>query len=240
MPLGRKLISTPSRGTSVHPSHLPAPLVAPASQARPPNEEVTPSSIPRSDLARSRDSHHPSPRVRLRHPDRPPTTRSCKPYTANDHGADRRQLCRRPLLESGPRHVTITRLRVLATDAVWPLWLGIGATSAVFDRFDGVGCPFHKLTGLDCPACGGTRALSSLLHGGLVNALHYNVMAVVLGAILVALAVLRHLGWTLPNSITASAVKCHRGAAALTVMVAWAILRNLPTFAWFNTGWATR
>jgi hypothetical protein len=35
-------------------------------------------------------------------------------------------------------------------------------------------CPFHQLTGFDCPACGSLRALHQLLHGNLVAALHFN------------------------------------------------------------------
>lgn len=39
-------------------------------------------------------------------------------------------------------------------------------------------CLFKKLTGLDCPGCGSTRALYSLLHGRLVEAADYNLLAV--------------------------------------------------------------
>lgn len=35
-------------------------------------------------------------------------------------------------------------------------------------------CPFHYLTGLDCPACGVQRAAHALLHGDIVTALRYN------------------------------------------------------------------
>ena len=35
-------------------------------------------------------------------------------------------------------------------------------------------CPFHYLTGLDCPACGVQRAVHALLHGDIVTALRYN------------------------------------------------------------------
>ncbi|GAA2350055.1 DUF2752 domain-containing protein [Saccharopolyspora halophila] len=41
-------------------------------------------------------------------------------------------------------------------------------------------CPFNALTGLDCPGCGGTRAVWSLLHGDLPAALDYNALAVLL------------------------------------------------------------
>jgi hypothetical protein len=39
-------------------------------------------------------------------------------------------------------------------------------------------CPFHKLTGLDCPGCGGLRAMHQLLHGNILTALRFNAFAV--------------------------------------------------------------
>lgn len=40
-------------------------------------------------------------------------------------------------------------------------------------------CPFHKLTGLFCPGCGSQRAISSLLHLNLKQAVHYNILLVI-------------------------------------------------------------
>ncbi|MDR1810932.1 MAG: DUF2752 domain-containing protein [Prevotella sp.] len=42
-----------------------------------------------------------------------------------------------------------------------------------------VQCSFHALTGLQCPGCGGQRALSYLLHGDILKALRYNAFLVV-------------------------------------------------------------
>src|SRR5438445_813374 len=39
-------------------------------------------------------------------------------------------------------------------------------------------CLFHRLTGWQCPGCGGLRAAHSLLHGQILNALHFNPLAV--------------------------------------------------------------
>ena len=39
-------------------------------------------------------------------------------------------------------------------------------------------CPFHRLTGLDCPGCGATRALHQLLRGHLREALVLNPLVV--------------------------------------------------------------
>lgn len=35
-------------------------------------------------------------------------------------------------------------------------------------------CPFHVLTGYDCPFCGGQRMLIALLHGDIVAAFCFN------------------------------------------------------------------
>lgn len=38
----------------------------------------------------------------------------------------------------------------------------------------GTSCPFHALTGYDCPGCGGTRAVRSLLKGDLRMSVQYH------------------------------------------------------------------
>ncbi|MGA2248313.1 MAG: DUF2752 domain-containing protein [Verrucomicrobiota bacterium] len=40
-------------------------------------------------------------------------------------------------------------------------------------------CQFHRLTGLNCPGCGGTRALYALLHGDPATAFRDNALFVV-------------------------------------------------------------
>jgi hypothetical protein len=40
-------------------------------------------------------------------------------------------------------------------------------------------CPFHALTHLLCPGCGGTRALYQLLHLNFTEAMHYNALVAV-------------------------------------------------------------
>jgi hypothetical protein len=42
-------------------------------------------------------------------------------------------------------------------------------------------CPFHLLTGWQCPGCGGLRAAHRLLHGDVAGAFHYNPLLVLLG-----------------------------------------------------------
>ena len=40
-------------------------------------------------------------------------------------------------------------------------------------------CVFHAVTGYECPGCGTQRAIHSLLHGQLLNAIKYNLLFVV-------------------------------------------------------------
>ena len=48
-------------------------------------------------------------------------------------------------------------------------------------------CMFYQTTGLYCPGCGATRALSALLHGDLKSSLHNNVLLIPLGVTLMIL-----------------------------------------------------
>ena len=95
-------------------------------------------------------------------------------------------------------------------------------------------CPFHKLTGLNCPGCGSTRGFHELLHGHIFAALRCNAL-VMLTSPLVIWLVARH--W----------LARRRGGAArpfdfpakwlwifLGVTLVFAVLRNLPQFAWLS------
>jgi len=48
-------------------------------------------------------------------------------------------------------------------------------------------CLFRNLTGWECPGCGMTRAILSLLRGDLATALHYNRMVVLVFPLLCCL-----------------------------------------------------
>jgi membrane-bound acyltransferase YfiQ involved in biofilm formation len=48
-------------------------------------------------------------------------------------------------------------------------------TSSFYPR-----CPVFTWLHLYCPGCGGTRALAALLHGRLIEAMHWNAMVVLL------------------------------------------------------------
>ncbi len=50
-------------------------------------------------------------------------------------------------------------------------------------------CLFHRITGLDCPLCGGLRAAHALLHGNVGEAFRLNPLFVAAGPVLAVLAV---------------------------------------------------
>lgn len=94
-------------------------------------------------------------------------------------------------------------------------------------------CPFNFLTGLDCPGCGGLRAVHDLTHLELTAALSSNVLVVGLVAVLAV----SYLVW-LPRRwrdrrarmIVLSPVV---GYATIAVIVAFTVWRNTPWGAWF-------
>ena len=116
--------------------------------------------------------------------------------------------------------------------------VALGILAAVFffnpatHRFYPV-CQFHRLTGLNCPGCGMTRAAYALLHGEFLAALHDNALFVIA---LAALAV--RGGWFGWNQF--------RGRAngeffpvnflwpLLAAALVFTVLRNLLAFAFLS------
>jgi hypothetical protein len=94
-------------------------------------------------------------------------------------------------------------------------------------------CQFHKVTGLNCPGCGATRALYELVHGKLPLALKDNALFILSlaalaarGAWLAAKHFLRKpAGSFLPPAIL---------WAFLVVAGVFTVLRNLPEFSFLS------
>jgi uncharacterized protein DUF2752 len=114
----------------------------------------------------------------------------------------------------------------------------IGAMAVVFffdpakNNFYPV-CQFHKLTGLNCPGCGATRALFALLHGHFLRALHDNALFVFSLAALVA--------WSAPfvwrkwrNQPAQFNLPPKFLWTFLAIAIVFAVLRNLPAFAFLS------
>ncbi|MDO9379360.1 MAG: DUF2752 domain-containing protein [Nocardioidaceae bacterium] len=93
-------------------------------------------------------------------------------------------------------------------------------------------CPFSYLVGLQCPGCGGLRAVNDLTHLQVGAAVSSNVLAVVFAVVMV-------LAWT-----RWAVVRWRGGDAALlsigpraavaigVVLVVFTVVRNTPWGAW--------
>ena len=87
-------------------------------------------------------------------------------------------------------------------------------------------CPLHRITGLWCPLCGGTRATRELIHGDVWAALGYNPFALVVEAFAVVLVV----RWLIASS-RGRRQQFVTGREAIFLGAAWAVfavVRNLP------------
>lgn len=88
-------------------------------------------------------------------------------------------------------------------------------------------CPTKLLTGLDCPGCGGLRAVNDLTHGDLAAAASSNLLLVTL----VPVAVLLWVAWLRARWLDKDVLPDHwwrPAAMALAVAtVAFAVARNL-------------
>src|SRR5690348_11769718 len=94
-------------------------------------------------------------------------------------------------------------------------------------------CPWLVLTGLDCPGCGGLRAVNDLTNGDLVGAASSNLLVVCAIPVAGALCVrwVRN-AWRGIPSLTDPRRALGWCAALLVLSVAFAVVRNLPFGAW--------
>lgn len=98
-------------------------------------------------------------------------------------------------------------------------------------------CPFRAVTGLDCPGCGGTRALFALTRGDVALALDHNLVTTIALPVLVvawALWLAVRMGWRQRPLVVQPSV----AYAVAGVFVVFFVLRNLPwlPFTWLGSG----
>ncbi len=91
-------------------------------------------------------------------------------------------------------------------------------------------CPFHALTGLDCPGCGLTRGVHALFQGDIWTALHFNALLPVY--LLVFLYLFASLGLILIRGrglkFRLFSPRVLYGFLALTLV--FSVVRNLPFY----------
>lgn len=91
------------------------------------------------------------------------------------------------------------------------------------------GCLFHRLTGLDCPGCGMTRATHAVLHGRLAEAFRFNPLGMILVPALLAWLGIRLPGWLRGEPARPGGAAISRAAWCVlaAILVFW-VLRNIP------------
>ena len=129
---------------------------------------------------------------------------------------------RRPLIPGEPDPELLWGSVLAASALIAAGWLISGMPTPL--------CPLHALTGVPCPTCGMTRAVTSLIHGDLVGALIWNPLATfvlagtalyVLYAAVVVIGKLPRLRWTQP---TRSDSRWIRITVILLISANWAYL----------------
>lgn len=89
-------------------------------------------------------------------------------------------------------------------------------------------CPFHLLTGWNCPSCGMQRAIHALLHGHFIQAVSYNYFLVACVPYVVALLMAEVLKWLQRGNEFIRAVQHPVIARVYIIMFfLWWIIRNL-------------
>jgi hypothetical protein len=99
----------------------------------------------------------------------------------------------------------------------------------------GLPCPFHAVTGLNCPFCGTTRMAAALLQGDVARAWSFNppmlvvlpVVALLVGYMLLAWTA-EYLGWLrLPRPRPSARLQRVVPLVFLATMALYGVLRNL-------------
>lgn len=90
------------------------------------------------------------------------------------------------------------------------------------------GCFFHRLTGLSCPGCGGTRALQAFLQGDWAAAWRYN-MFLWVSLLVLAGEYLRMARAELHGSERISSSRVYSSLLSLYAIatILWFVLRNI-------------
>jgi hypothetical protein len=97
-------------------------------------------------------------------------------------------------------------------------------------------CPFHAMTGLDCPGCGATRGLYELVNGNVIGVADSNLLL----AVALPFLVWRYLRWTAVRAGRAQPIARLAPPfvliAVVVLVVAFWIVRNIPGVQFLPAG----
>jgi hypothetical protein len=121
------------------------------------------------------------------------------------------------------KHTFKKLLIVAAVLAVTMVYFFFDARKGLFPQ-----CPFHFITGFHCPGCGSQRALSALVHGDIVSAMHYNILLILF------LPLLLHAGFVSIRYSNTEKLKLWYnplfGRIVVIVVLSFWLLRNIPSY----------
>ena len=105
-----------------------------------------------------------------------------------------------------------------------------GVIYIIFNSLTGIGipCVFHAVTRLECPGCGVSRMIISLIKLDIASAFRYNAALVVLLPVFVILTVSMTVKY-----IKTGSLKLNKGQSAtcivlIVLLLLFGVLRNLP------------
>lgn len=108
--------------------------------------------------------------------------------------------------------------------------LGLGLAAVLFFCLArmgiGIGCPFHKLTGLQCPGCGNSRAAMALLRLDFGASFAYNPLFLPQVGYIVWVYFISCVSYLKGERFTYAPPLPVLDIALLVVFVLWGILRN--------------
>ncbi|MBK5720243.1 DUF2752 domain-containing protein [Dysgonomonas sp. Marseille-P4677] len=96
-------------------------------------------------------------------------------------------------------------------------------------------CSFREITGLECPGCGGQRALHLLLHGDILNAFRYNIFFLVALPFLTYFYYMAVRVYILKQEqyLTSFVFSSTFGYSLLISVILFFILRNIPLWPFY-------
>lgn len=135
-------------------------------------------------------------------------------------------------MHAGPRAVSPLAHRLAAPAAVAAAAVAVCGFVAWADPTTPGGviptCPTKALLGIDCPGCGSTRMLYSLLHLDIGNALRFNAVGVVALGLVFAAYVTWTWGRVRERRMRGWQHLRWAPTATLAVTIAWFVIRNIP------------
>ncbi|MGN0442697.1 MAG: DUF2752 domain-containing protein [Acutalibacteraceae bacterium] len=114
--------------------------------------------------------------------------------------------------------------------------IAVGIIYIIFNSLTGIGipCVFHLITGLNCPGCGVSRMIISLINLDFEAAFRYNAALFVLSPVFLILAIT-----IIVRYIKTGSQKLSRGQSAVVItlivlLLLFGIVRNLPFVDFIN------